>query len=416
MTKAPTPDEDRLLMSPFPLASRLSAVRESPSMKAAQTARDLKAAGHDVIDLTLGEPDFDTPDHVKAAAIAAIRAGQTKYTPVNGTPALRSTIVAHTNTRTGHTYGLENVAVGGGAKQVIFLALMATVEAGTEVLVPSPYWVSYPDMVAAHGGRAVVVECGEENGFLLTADQLEAAITDRTRWLILNAPGNPSGALYSADRLAELAAVLRRHPQVLVLCDEIYDEIVYTDRPAPSLLTVAPDLADRVLLINGASKAYAMTGWRIGWGLGPVPLVDAINILQSQSSTCPSSISQAAVVAALTNDQGFVTTTRDAYRGRRDLLVAALDPIPGLTPVTPDGSFYCFVGCQGLIGRSTPQGDVLDTDEDVALYVLHQAGVATVQGSAYGASPYLRLSFAAAAPTLLEAARRIASAVEALLP
>ena len=200
-----------------------------------------------------------------------------------------------------------------------------------------------------------------------------------------------------------------------MLCDEIYDEIVYTDRPATSLLTVAPDLADRVLLINGASKAYAMTGWRIGWGLGPVPLVNAINILQSQSSTCPSSISQAAAVAALTGDQGFVTTTRDAYRRRRDLLVAALAAVPGLTPVTPNGSFYCFVGCQGLIGRSTPRGDLLRTDEDVALYLL-QAGVATVQGSAYGGSPYLRLSFAAAAPTLLEAARRIASAVAALLP
>lgn len=403
-------------MPPFRLAARLSAIRESPSMKAAQTARDLKAAGHDVIDLTLGEPDLDTPEHVKDAAIDAIRAGRTKYTPVNGTPALRSAVVAHTNARTGHAYGPENVVVGGGAKQVIFLALMATVEAGSEVLVPTPYWVSYPDMVAAHGGRPVLVECGEEEGFLLTADQLEAAITDRTRWLVLNVPGNPSGALYPAERLAALAAVLRRHPQVLVLCDEIYDQIVYTEEPPATLLTVAPDLADRVLLVNGASKAYAMTGWRIGWGLGPVPLVDAINVLQSQSSTCPSSISQAAAVAALTGDQGFVTTSRDAYRRRRDLLVAALAGVDGLTPITPEGSFYCFVGCQDLIGRSTPGGDVLGTDEDVALYLLDQAGVATVQGSAYGTSPYLRLSFATAEPTLLEAARRIAVAVGALLP
>jgi len=383
-------------------------------MAAAQKVRDLKSAGRAVIDLGVGEPDFDTPDHIKRAAVAALQAGQTKYTPVNGIPALRKAIVERVASRTGVRYDLSQVSVGGGAKQVIFLALMATVEEGTEVIVPSPYWVSYPEMVLAHGGTPIVIDCAEEEGFLLTAAQLEQAISPATRWLILNAPGNPTGAVYTAERLAELAGVLRRHPHVMVLCDEIYDEIVFTDDAAASLLSVAPDLCHHILLVNGVSKSYAMTGWRLGWGLGPQALIDAINTLQSHSSSCPSSLSQAAAVAALTGDQGFVGDSVREYRHRRDLVHSLLADIDGLDPVLPGGSFYLFVGCRGLLSRHTPDGALLTTDQDVVLYLLEQASVATIQGSAYGASPYFRLSFATSESALKDAAAQIGAAVSLL--
>ncbi len=401
-------------MSVFRPAARVQAIRQSPSLQAAQRVRDLKAAGRDILDLTVGEPDFDTPDHVKAAAVAAMDAGLTKYTPVNGTPALRDAIAAKVRHRTGQSYGGNEITVGGGAKQVIFLALMASLDPGDEVIVPTPYWVSYPDMVAAHGGVPVVVECHEANGFRLTPDALESAITPRTRWLILNAPGNPSGTLYRPDELAALAAVLDRHPQVWVLCDEIYDEITFTDRPATSLVTVAPHLRHRVLLVNGVSKTYAMTGWRLGWGVGDAALISAVNTLQSQSSSCPSSISQAAAAAALTGDQTFVQRSVAAYRQRRDLIHALLADVDGLRPVLPDGSFYLFVNCAGLLGRTTPDGALLATDADVVLFLLDQASVATIHGAAYGASPYFRVSFATSEQVLKDAAAAIGAAVATL--
>ncbi|BAK34996.1 aspartate aminotransferase [Microlunatus phosphovorus NM-1] len=310
--------------------------------------------------------------------------------------------------------GARNLTIGGGAKQVIFLALMASVEAGDEVIIPAPYWVSYPDMVLAHDGTPVIVDCPEEDGFLLSAAQLEQAITPATKWVILNAPGNPSGSVYSREQLSELAAVLRRHPQVLVLADEIYDEIVFGERPMPTLLGVAPDLADRILSINGVSKAYAMTGWRLGWGVGEPGLIAAINKLQSQSSSCPSSISQAAAVAALTGDQSFVTTSVASYRRRRDLFHNLLSDIAGLEPVLPAGAFYLFVRCAGLLGRTTPQGRLLTSDQDVVLYLLEEASVATIQGSAYGVSPYFRCSYATSESVLTDAAAQIAAAVAAL--
>ena len=398
----------------FVPAARVQAIRESPSTQAAQRVRDLRAAGRTIVDLTVGEPDFDTPDHVKAAAVAAMDAGLTKYTPVNGIPALREAIAAKVLRRTGQAYGGNEIAVGGGAKQVIFLALMAGIDPGDEVIIPAPYWVSYPDMVAAHGGVPVVVPCGEADGFRLTPEALEAAITPRTRWLVLNAPGNPTGTLYTPHELAALAEVLDRHPRVVVLCDEIYDEITFTDRPATSLVSVAPRLRERILLVNGVSKTYAMTGWRLGWGLGDPGLIGAVNTLQSQSSSCPSSISQAAAVAALTGDEAFVRRSVAAYRERRDLIHGLLADVDGLAPVRPDGSFYLFVNCAGLLGRTTPDGATLTTDNDVVLFLLDHASVATIPGSAYGSSPYFRVSFAAAEPTLKDAAAAIGAAVATL--
>jgi aspartate aminotransferase len=401
-------------VSAFVPAARVRAIRESPSTQAAQRVRDLRAVGRTILDLTVGEPDFDTPDHVKAAAVAAIDAGETKYTPVNGIPALRDAIAATSLRRTGQAYGDKQITVGGGAKQIIFLALMASIDPGDEVIVPAPHWVSYPDMVAAHGGVAVIVDCAEADGFRLTPDALEAAITPRTKWLVLNAPGNPTGTLYRPDELAALAAVLDRHPQVLVLCDEIYDEITFTDRPATGLVAVAPRLRDRILLVNGVSKTYAMTGWRLGWGLGNADLIRAVNTLQSQSSSCPSSISQSAAVAALTGGDAFVRRSVAAYRERRDLIHALLADVDGLAPIRPDGSFYLFVNCAGLLGRTTPDGATLTTDNDVVLFLLDHASVATIPGSAYGASPYFRVSFAAAEPTLKDAAAAIGAAVATL--
>ena len=398
----------------FVPAARVQAIRESPSTQAAQRVRDLRAAGRTIVDLTVGEPDFDTPDHVKAAAVAAMDAGLTKYTPVNGIPALREAIAAKVLRRTGQAYGGNEIAVGGGAKQVIFLALMAGIDPGDEVIIPAPHWVSYPDMVAAHGGVPVVVPCGEADGFRLTPEALEAAITPRTRWLVLNAPGNPTGTLYTPHELAALAEVLDRHPRVVVLCDEIYDEITFTDRPATSLVSVAPRLRERILLVNGVSKTYAMTGWRLGWGLGDPGLIGAVNTLQSQSSSCPSSISQAAAVAALTGDEAFVRRSVAAYRERRDLIHGLLADVDGLAPVRPDGSFYLFVNCAGLLGRTTPDGATLTTDNDVVLFLLDHASVATIPGSAYGSSPYFRVSFAAAEPTLKDAAAAIGAAVATL--
>ena len=397
-------------MSSIQLAARIGAIRESASVAAAQRVRELRASGVRIVDLTIGEPDLDTPAHVRDAAKAAIDAGLTKYTPVTGLPALRDAVLAKATARTGVAYGPDQVTLGGGAKQVIFLALMATVEAGVKVIVPAPYWVSYPDMVLAHGGRPVIVPCEASDGFLLTGAALEAAITPATRWVILNVPGNPSGAVYDAAGLAELAAVLDRHPHVHVLADDIYDEITY-DGAIPHLLRVAPHLADRVLVVNGVSKSYAMTGWRIGYATGERTLIAAINKLQSQSSSCPASISQAAAAEALTGDQSFVSDAVATYRGRRDLVCGLLCAIDGLSVVPPRGAFYAYVDCSGLIGRRTPGGAVLATDADVVLYLLDEAHVATIQGSAYGLSPYFRISFATSDAQLRAGAEAIAAAV-----
>jgi aspartate aminotransferase len=397
-----------------PYAARVQRIRTSPSLAAAARARELSATGRDIIDLTLGEPDFDTPRHIKDAAIAAIEAGQTKYTPVNGTPQLRHAIICHVEQRTGIRYGDAEVAVSGGAKQVIYLALAATLDAGDEVIVPAPYWVSYPDMVLANDGTPVIVPCPATEDFLLTPGALEAAIGPRTRWVLLNSPSNPAGAVYSPQQLRALADVLLAHPQVRILTDEIYDAIYFGAGELHSIVAIEPGLADRTLVVNGVSKAYAMTGWRIGYAVGPGGLIAAMNKLQGQISTCPSSVSQAAAVAALEGDQSAVREMTAVYRLRRDLTVQLLRTVPGLSVMPPSGSFYLFPHCGELLGRRTSDGRTLLTDEDVVLYLLGTAGVATVHGAAYGLSPHFRISFATEEQLLEKAVARIATAVDAL--
>ncbi len=397
-------------MTDIQLATRVTSIRVSPSTAANQRARDLKAEGRDILDLTVGEPDFDTPDAIKEAGIAAIRAGETKYTSVNGTLALRNAIQHDFGTRLGMEFGHDQICVGGGGKQVIFVALMATVEEGAEVIIPAPYWVSYPDMVVANGGTPVIVPCGEETGFKLGPDTLEAAITPNTRWLILNTPSNPTGAAYSADELAALGEVLSRHPHVFVLCDEIYDRIWFDETPIRSIVSVVPELAERSLVINGVSKSYAMTGWRIGYGVGPAKLVGAINKLQSQMSSCPSSISQAAAAAALTGEQSSIAASVAVYKERRDRAVALINAVPGLNCTLPDGAFYLFPSCAGLIGKTTPEGKLIENDLDFVLYLLETAGVASVHGGAYGVEPHFRISTATSMEVIEAACARIAKA------
>ncbi|MDR6818077.1 aspartate aminotransferase [Neorhizobium sp. 2083] len=401
-------------MSTFVPASRVSRIKVSPSTAASARARELKAAGRDIVDLTVGEPDFDTPENVKAAAHAAIDRGETKYTAVNGTPALRKAIIGDFQRRLGLTYSDNEICVGGGAKQILFLALMASVENDAEVIIPAPYWVSYPDMVIANDGKPVIVQCPQEAGFKLTPEALETAVTPKTLWLILNAPSNPTGAAYSKSELEALGKVLLRHPHVFVLSDDIYDQVWFKDEPMTTLVAAVPELKDRVLLTNGVSKSYAMTGWRIGYAAGPGALVAAINKLQSQMSSCPSSISQAAAAYALSNDQSFIGKSVKVYKDRRDYACERLNSIPGLSCVVPDGAFYLYPNCSGVIGKKTPDGKVIENDLDFVLYLLDGVGVAALQGAAYGLSPYFRLSFATFMEVIKEACDRIEKAVKAL--
>ncbi len=395
-------------------AARMTRVHPSPSTVAAGKARELRESGVKVLDLTVGEPDFDTPDNVKAAGIAAIERGDTKYTAVNGTVALRRAIIDRLRRVTGLEYTDAELSVGSGAKHVIFTALMATLSPGDEVLIPAPYWVSYPDMVLLNDGTPVIVTCPISDDFKLTPARLREGLTERTRWLILNAPSNPTGAVYSRDELAALAAVLDEFPNVLVLTDEIYDEVFLGEGRCTGLLEVAPQLRDRVLLVNGVSKTYAMTGWRLGYCAGPKPLVAAINKLQSHMSSCPSSISQAAAAEALSGDQSFVAAAAQQYRARRDLVVERANAIDGLRALAGDGAFYVFIDCSGVIGRRTPSGAVIDSDDAFVGYLLEQARVATITGSAYGLSPFFRVSFATDEATLTAAMDAIADAVRAL--
>lgn len=401
-------------MSEFVPASRVSRIKSSPSVAAAARVRELKAEGRRILDLTVGEPDFDTPAHIKAAAVEAIGRGETKYTSVTGTAPLQHAILQSLETRTGLRYGPDEISIGGGAKQVIYTAFMASLDQGDEVIVPAPYWVSYPDMVLANEGTPVIVPCGADTGFKLTPGALASAITDRTKWLILNTPSNPTGAVYSRDELRALADVLAQSPGVYVLTDEIYDQIYFGQGRLAGLAEVAPELKDRILMVNGVSKAYAMTGWRLGYAAGPAPLVAAMNKLQSQISSCPSSVSQAAAAAALSGDQCFVRESVEVYRERRDRAVAALNAVSGLSCTTPEGAFYAYVNCGGVIGRTTPDGSVINNDEDFTLYLLDAAGVAVIQGSAYGLGPYFRISYATSLAVIEESIAAIDKAVRAL--
>jgi aspartate aminotransferase len=401
-------------MTAFSPASRVTRIKSSPSVAAAARVRELKAEGRRILDLTVGEPDFDTPEHIKEAASRAIAEGETKYTSVTGTPALQKAILQTLESRTGLHYSPAEITIGGGAKQVIFTAFMASLDPGDEVVIPAPYWVSYPDMVLANEGTPVVVPCGEDSGFKLTPDALRAAITDRTKWLILNTPSNPTGAVYSRTELRALADVLGDFPAVYVLTDEIYDQIYFGEERIASLVEVAPALRDRILMVNGVSKAYAMTGWRLGYGAGPAGVISAINKLQSQISSCPSSISQAAAAAALTGDQSFVRTSGEVYRTRRDAAVAGLNGIDGLSCTTPDGAFYAYVNCSGVMGKTTPAGKVIRNDEDFVLYLLDEASVAAIPGTAYGLEPYFRISYATSLNVIDESLDAIDKAVRAL--
>ena len=400
--------------APAYLATRMQSVAPSASGAAAQRARALAAAGRDIINLTAGEPDFDTPRHIQEAANAAIARGETRYTNVDGTDALKRAVIAKFRRENGLDYAMNEVMVGTGAKQLIFNAFLATIDAGDEVVIPAPCWVSYPEMVKLMGGTPVVVPCSENTGFKLDAEQLAAAITPRTKWLSLNTPNNPSGAVYTAAELQALGRVLKDHPQVLVMTDDIYEHILFDGSTFSTMAAAVPELRDRVLTINGVSKAYSMTGWRIGFAGGPEALIRAMKTLQSQSTSCASAVSQAAAVEALNGPQELVEQRNAEFRGRRDLIVAELASIPGLNCLSPQGAFYVYPSCAGLIGKRTPDGTVIRTDQDFVAWLLESQGVAVVAGSPYGLSPYFRISFAVSEETLRRAAARIRAACESL--
>ncbi len=397
------------------LAERVVQLRPSASIVARQRVLELQAAGETIIDLTIGEPDLDTPSHVVDAAVAAVKAGDTHYTVPLGTPALRKAIIGKLKRDNDLDYALSEVIVGVGAKQLIYEAFAATLDRADEVIVPAPFWVSYPDIAMIHGGQPVIVDCPEKDGFKLTPQALEAAITPRTKWLVLNSPNNPTGAVYSREHLAALAEVLRKSPQVWVMTDEIYEHLTYDGVKALSLAEAAPDLKERILVVNGVSKAYAMTGWRIGYAAGPATLVAAMGKLVGQSTSCASSVSQAAATAALSGDQACVAEATEVFRQRRDRMFELLDGIPGLTVAKPEGAFYFYPSVAGLIGKKTPEGKLLQSDLAVSLYLLEAAHVAVLDGSAYGMSPYLRMSFGGALENIEAGCRAIRKALEALV-
>jgi aspartate aminotransferase len=379
-----------------------------------ELALEMKAAGRDVIDLSAGEPDFDTPTNILEAAIAAMRRGETRYTAVDGTPALKKAIQAKFARDNRLDYAPDEIIVSSGGKHVIFNALVATVGPGDEVLIPAPYWVSYPDMVNIVEGTPVVVPCGQEANFKLTAEALARAVTPRTKWLILNSPSNPTGATYSRTELRALANVLLDHPHIWILTDDIYEHLVYDAIEFSTLAEVEPRLKERTLTLNGVSKAYCMTGWRIGYAGGPKKLIRAMSMVQSQSTSNPCSLSQAAAVEALNGPQHFIQLHNDAFKARRDMVIAKLNAVDGLHCATPNGAFYVYPSCAGMIGRRTPVGKVIQSDADFVTYLLQTEGVAAVHGGAFGMTPYFRLSYSIATDTLTEACARIARAASAL--
>lgn len=394
------------------LSRRVQRVKLSPVAAASARAAALAAQGRDIITLTSGEPDFDTPGFIQQAAVAAMQRGETRYTPTPGTQRLRQAISRKYQRENGLDIPAARITVANGAKQVIYNALAATLDEGDEVILPAPYWPSFPDMVLVNDGVPVVVPCDESTGFKLSPQALQQAITARTRWLILNSPGNPSGAVYDAAELAALAEVLRRHPQVAVLWDDVYEHIWFGPQAPAHWLQVAPDLAGRTLLVNGASKTYAMTGWRIGWGAGPLALIQAMTVIQSQAASGANAVAQAAVADALDHpDQSFVSQARLAYERRAALVSTGLNAIPGLSALAPAGAFFIYVNVAALIGRQRPDGAPINSDTDLVDWLLESEGVAVVDGSAYGRSPYLRLSFAASDAQLQEALRRIERAL-----
>lgn len=391
----------------FRQSAALARIAPSPTLAVTQLARNLKAKGKDIISLSVGEPDFDTPDHIKDAAIDAIRRGETKYTNVDGIPELKAAIAAKFKRDNNLSYSPSEISVAPGGKAVIYNAIMASVNEGDEAIIPAPYWVSYPDIVQLAGGKPVIVKTTDADGFLLRPEALERSITPRTKWLILNSPSNPSGATYARAALGSLADVLLKHPQVMILTDDIYEHILYDGHEFSTIAAVEPRLFDRTLTLNGASKSYAMTGWRIGYAGGPAKLVSAMAKIMSQSTTNPCSISQWAAVAALNGDHSFLKARNDAFRARRNRVVDLMNSAPGLTCRKPEGAFYVYPSCAGLIGKTAPSGRQILGDEDFAMALLDAEGVAVVSGSAFGLSPYFRVSYATSMDELEDACARI---------
>jgi aspartate aminotransferase len=397
------------------LASTLSNIKPSPTIAVSMKAAELKAAGKDIISLGMGEPDFDTPQNIKNAAIVAINKGDTKYTAVDGTAALKKAIIQKFKRENNLDYEASQIIVSTGAKQVIFNALIATINPQDEVIIPAPYWVSYPDMVLLAGGKPVIVEGLEQNNFKISASDLEAKITPKTKWLILNSPSNPTGACYSSNELKKLADVLLRHPQVHVMADDIYEHLIFDDLKFATIAEIEPKLKERTLVVNGVSKAYAMTGWRIGYGAGDKNLVKAMAMIQSQSTSSPSSISQAASVEALNGVQDFIKSNAKIFQNRRNMVVEMLNKIDGINCNVPNGAFYVFPSCKELYGKKTPSGKTIENDNDFASYLLEEALVAVVPGVAFGAPDFFRISYAASEEFLKNSMQRITNACAKLI-
>lgn len=392
------------------IAQRLNGIQVSPIERVKARGRELAAAGRDIVDFSVGEPNFPTPDNIQAAAIKAMQRGDTRYTAVDGTAELKAAVAQKFKVENGLEYKTNQVTIGAGAKQVIFNALAATVDPGDEVIIAAPYFALYPTMIGVCGGVPRIIACGENDNFKLRPEALEAAINQRTRWLFLNSPSNPSGAAYTVDELKAIAAVLKRHPHVLVLSDDIYEHILYDDLRFATIANVAPELFERTLTVNGVSKTYSMTGWRIGYGAGPVKLIQAMAAMQSQATSNPSSIGQAATIEALTGPQDIVVERKNKFQERRDLVVRLCNSVPQLHCSKPNGAFYAFPSCAGAIGKRDPQGKTIGNEVDFAMYLMDSEGVGVVPGGAFGAPGHFRISFATSTAQIEEGCARIARA------
>ncbi len=395
------------------ISNNLKRIKPSPTIAVTQKAKELKASGKDIIGLGAGEPDFDTPDNIKQAAIKAIKDGDTKYTAVDGTPALKNAIIKKFKRENNLDYQIDQITVGTGGKQVIYNAMMATLNEGDEVIIPAPYWVSYPDIVLLAGGTPIILECNEKQGFKINPSELEKIITKKTKWIILNSPSNPTGACYSEQDIKEIGKILQKHNHVFILSDDIYEHVTYGNF---KFFTIAQidNLKDRVLTMNGVSKAYSMTGWRIGYAAGPKDIIKAIAKIQSQSTTNPSSISQAAAVEALNGVQNFIKERSKSFEERRDFVVKALNEIDGIDCLKPDGAFYVFPSCKGLIGKKDSKGKEIKRDTDFVQSLLENNGIAVVQGSAFGLEGFFRISYATSMENLKKALEKISNFCKSL--
>ena len=396
------------------ISDRVNNIKPSLTIATNIKAQELKRAGRDIIVLAAGEPDFDTPEHIKSAAIKAINNGFTKYVPGKGTPDLQLAIQKKFKDDNNLDYDISNITVGVGGKHIIYNAFSATINSGDEVIIPAPYWVSYPDIVILNDGKPITIECGENSGFKLKPEELEKSITNKTKWLMLNSPSNPTGSMYTKEELIELGDVLKKHKQVYILSDDIYEKIVYDQNVFHTIAEVCPELKERTLTMNGLSKSYCMTGWRVGYAAGPLNVINAMNKVQSQNVSSTASISMAASVEALNGDQSFIQSNNESFLRRRDLVVKNLNETPGLSCRAPEGAFYVFASCKGVLGKTTESGKILNSDGDFMDYLLEEVGVAGVQGSAFGLEGYFRISYATSDAILEDACQRIKNACSKL--